>query len=154
MENYTFTGKTGYFITWADKSETPIEESKLTHLTQFSSVQFEKYKELGLDFHYELHFSDKKKFVRLDCHVYPYKSYHGYKRKDEMKEALKKENKLHLFYLRETLKEKFAEEFARNDVEFVAKKYNYLGLIKKSVVATDYAAAIAAAEKFIADTHV
>lgn len=154
MNNLIFSGENDVFIKWAKIVSTPYEDSKETHLTQFSSIELEKYKEIGLDFHYELHMSSSKPFIRFDCHIYKYSNHKNYKTEENMLESLSNENKLHIYYIRQRLKEIFKKEFYNRCSEsFIADKYNYLGLIKRNINTLNYNEAIIESEKFIKDTY-
>lgn len=70
MEKLIFNGVKGFCI--SRTSNKNLERSNYIFFENNEFVQFQKY---NLEIHYELHYRKDKKFVRLDCHAFPYKSY-------------------------------------------------------------------------------
>lgn len=138
-----------YFIKWAQMENTKYET---THMTQFSTIELEKFKSKGLDFHYELHFSQKEQFVRFDCSCYQYAD-HKNVSKDEFLMQLSLDGHENLLQTRTKLKNEFKKEFSSSQYKLSRDKYNYACLLKYIFIAHDYNGAIKESEKFIKDTY-
>lgn len=150
MNTIIFNGTKGFSLTYAGDYNSRCE---CTHITCFKNDELERIGEqYGLEFHYELHFSEKEKFIRFCCHIREYHKHKNYKRKEDMRQKLAAEDKEHLIAIRRALANAFKNDFADVDCIYIAKKFNYLGLIRRNINADDYSGAIAESESFIVDT--
>ncbi len=146
-----FNGTKGFYLTSAGPYQSKYEN---THLTHFKNEMLELIGEQNvLELHYELHFCEKEKYIRLCCHIRKYHDHKDYDKEEDMRKQLAAEGKERVIVIRKNLADAFEREFADFDCDFIAKKFNYLGLIKRNISSTDYNDAIAESEKFIADTY-
>lgn len=138
-----------YFIKWACDENTKHER---THITQISTTKLEKYQDVGLDFHYELHFSEREQFVRFDCSCYPYGNYKG-KTRTEFFEQLALSGQEGLYKIRTNLKAQFKRVFSNSQYRLTKNMYNYAYLLRFDFNAGNYKDAIKESEKFINETY-
>ncbi len=144
MEKLYFSGANESKINFAGDYCTKYEQCAMV---QIFCDEFEQIgKDNGMEFHYELHLCTNS-FVRLCCHIRPYGENCNFKSKQAMLQKLK--GKEHLIEKRAQLADKFKKAFADTDVEFIARRFNYLGLLKRDIAVSDFNVALAQAEQFI-----
>lgn len=155
MQNNRFSVQIGddTFEVLHDRENVKLRYEQHFHMLKISCRFLDEVRDnIGLDFHYEIHFRARDSIVRLCCHLHPYESYKSLTQK-QVKDQLTRAGKSHLLDLRETLAEKFKTAFAGYDhVIFAAKTKNYLGLIRCSICCDDFDRAVCESKTFLCET--
>lgn len=142
-----FDWNNGFYISYANNYTTRVED---THLTKFENDELNLLSaKTGLEFHYELHFSPKEKFVRFDCHCIPYFDYANKSKQFYL------DNHRDLYNKRTALHKEFKKAFSASDNYYCkANRYNYLGLLYADIPNDfDYNKSIEFVEEFIKNTY-